>query len=95
MDVRAQSSGMDWRGKSLQQLSADARIEASHTLRELAARICAPRDPVKTKIECLAADLGWTYRRVFDLWYGRARTVRSWEMDILRAYLQERWSMTI
>lgn len=59
------------------------RIEAS----ELARRAAEPAEAgehIKAQIARAAHRLGFSYSRTEDIWRLEARTIHSWEMDVMR-----------
>lgn len=71
---------------------SDTSSEISDAMRivHLAAEPRPPADSAKAAIGRAARNLGWSYTRTRDVWYGDARRITVAEMDQLRALEQVR-----
>ncbi len=71
-------------------LAEAARDEAA----KLVVMVCPqrPGESIKSLIVRTSMTLGWSYSRTEDIWRKEARTINSWEMDMLRRVAGKRLS---
>jgi hypothetical protein len=63
--------------------------DAAASLRELA-EPWEPGDKVKAAIDRAARRVGLTYWRAFDIWYGKARRIETFEAEAIAAALDRK-----
>lgn len=64
-------------------------MNTSDALKELAEPRSAG-EPVKRSIDRAARLTGFIYSRAYEIWYGRARRVESFEIDAIKDALQQK-----
>ena len=71
-------------GQANAQAKEAARQEAAALVKKIIERGFG--ELTKVSIGRAASTLGWSYGRTEDIWRVEARTIQSWEMDMLRSH---------
>jgi len=75
-------------GGSSERLTRATREEAAKLIGKLGERL-APGQYIKVQLGRAAERLSWGQNRTREMYYGTARRIESWELDLLRQVVHE------